>query len=167
MLRLLIGCLAMLALPAQAQTSAEFPKNATVIIQLTGSQMASGSGQDLVPPLLKALRRVGLRYDGGPEVDYAASVEPEMDVGRWVEGADGKVWIYRRSFTVGLTPADQDLEPGGVLSPHFSVTAVLDTPNPDRVDEWNCLITLATRELAARYRPKGHVVVDGARCARR
>jgi hypothetical protein len=35
------------------------------------------------------------------------------------------------------------------------------------VDEFNCLIALATRELAARYKPEGGGVVNGQGCARK
>ncbi len=42
---------------------------------------------------------------------------------------------------------------------------MLITPDEDRVGELDCLIALATRELAARYRPTGHVLVKVSSCA--
>ena len=142
------------------------PEGATFIIQLTGSQYASGLGQYLLPPLSKAFAKTSLRYEGGPGADYAATVEHTYDVGSWHDVKGGKVWLYDTAVTVGLTPAAVDAEPGGKLSPAFSVSARLLTEDADRVDELNCLIALAVGELALRYRRTGHVTVNGARCGR-
>lgn len=155
------------ALPAAADPSPDFPRRSSYIIQLTSSQHASGFAEYLVPPLQKAFRKTGMRYVGGPAVDYAATVETGSDVGSWYGTGSDAQWLYERHVTVGLSPADADIEPQGRLAPHYSVTARLVTPNEDRVDELNCLIALATRELAARYVPKGHVTVNGASCARK
>lgn len=151
---------------AAAETSPAFPRGDSYIIQLTSSQYASGLGDYLVPPLDKAFRRTGMRSEGGPTAKFAATVQRESDVGSWHGTADAKVWLYQRSITLGLSPADVDIEPEGKLSPHFSVTARILTPDADRVDELNCLIALATRELSARYTPRGHVLVNGSGCAR-
>lgn len=162
-----LGLSLAVACPALAQQSAEFPRNASYIVQLTGSQYGSGLGQYLVPPLTKAFAKTGMAYRGGPEAEYAATVESEADTGQWYgKGADA-AWLYERGVTVGLSPADIDLEPQGRLAPAFAVTARLRTPDEDRVDELDCLIALATAELAARYRSRGHVTVDGASCARK
>lgn len=155
-----------LASPARAQQSPDFPKGSSFVIQLTSSQFVSGFGDYLVPPLLDAFLDTGMIYDGGPDPDFAATVDTDSDVGKWVEQDEEQVWIYRRSVTVGLSPADIDVEPQGKLSPSFSVTVLLDTPDQDRVDELNCLIALATRELSYRYRPEGHITVNGQGCAR-
>ncbi|MCB2116712.1 MAG: hypothetical protein KDE00_10550 [Rhodobacteraceae bacterium] len=155
------------AAPAAAQQSADFPASASYIIQLTGSQYSSGLGEYLVPPLDKAFRKTGMRYEGGPGADYAATVETGSDVGRWYGTGEGRQWLYERFVTVGLSPADMDIEPEGKLSPAFSVTVTLVTPNEDRVDELDCLVALATRELAARYQPRGQVRVKGDGCARK
>lgn len=152
---------------AAAEPSPDFPKGGTFIVQLTGTQYGSGLGDYLVPPLVKAFRKTGLRYEGGPGAQYAATVETGSDVGKWYGAGDGRAWLYERFVTVGLSPAGMDVEPGGKLSPAFAVTVNLVTPNEDRVDELDCLIALATRELSARYRPTGHVTVDGSGCARR
>lgn len=155
------------ALPAGAEPSPDFPKSASFIIQLTSSQYSSGFGEYLVPPLDKAFRKTGMRYKGGPGADFTATVETGSDVGKWYGAGDAEEWLYERFVTVGLTPADIDVEPEGRLKPSFSVTVRLVTPNEDRVDELNCLIALATRELAVRYRPTGHVTVNGKDCARK
>ncbi len=151
---------------AAAETSPEFPRGGSYIIQLTSSQYASGLGEYLVPPLDKAFRRTGMRYEGGPKAQFAATVQTESDVGSWHGTGDARVWLYERSVTVGLSPADVDIEPEGKLSPSFSVTVRMLTPDADRVDEMNCLIALATGELSARYKPRGHVLVNGSGCAR-
>ncbi len=154
--------------PALAQQSPEFPRGSSFIIQLKSSQFVSGYGNYLVPPLLRAFRKAGLRYDGGADVDYAATVQTDSDVGKWVAIPDeSTVWIYQRSVTVGLSPADVNIEPRGVLRPWFAVKVLLDTPDQDRVDELNCLIALATAELAYRYRKKGFIVVNGQGCLRK
>ena len=160
-----------LALPASAQQSPDFPKKDKFIIQLTSSQYASGLGEYLVPPLLKAFQKTGMIYAYDTDADFTATVETGADVGKWYEADDdavvAEVWKYERFITVGLSPATMDVEPGGKLAPAFSITVKLVTPNQDRVDELNCLIALATRELAARYTAKGHVLIDGSRCARK
>jgi hypothetical protein len=162
-----ILALVLSAAPAAAQQAAEFPRNASFIIQLTSSQASSGFGAYLVPPLDRAFRKTGLRYEGGPAADYAATIETGSDVGKWHGSGDDRVWLYERFVTVGLSPAEMDVEPEGKLSPAFSITVNLVTPNEDRVDELNCLVALATRELAARYQPTGNVRVNGQGCARK
>ncbi|MDJ0822151.1 MAG: hypothetical protein QNJ09_10145 [Paracoccaceae bacterium] len=169
MKRVLAVCLALVCgSVAFAQQSPDFPRGSSFIIQLTSSQFVSGFGDYLVPPLLRAFRKTGMRYNGRANVDYAATVQTDSDVGKWVAAEDGSsVWIYRRSVTVGLSPADVNIEPKGVLRPWFAVKVVLDTPDQDRVDELNCLIALATAELAYRYKLKGLVKVNGSSCLRK
>jgi hypothetical protein len=152
---------------AAAQQSPDFPRTKSYIIQLTSSQYSSGLGEYLIPPLTKAMRKTGMRYEGGHGAGYAATVEIGSDVGAWYGKGDAQEWLYQSTVTVGLSPADVDVEPEGRLTPSFSVTAKLLTPNADREDEMACLITLATREMAARYVPRGHVTVNGAGCARK
>lgn len=158
---------AILALPVRAEPSPDFPKSESFIIQLTSSQYASGLGDYLVPPLLRAFRKTGMRYLGGPGAAFAATVESRSDVGKWYGSGEERQWLYEREVTVGLSPAGVDIEPGGRLSPSFAVTARLITPDEDRVDELECLIALATREVSLRYRPAGHVTIDGKGCARK
>lgn len=152
--------------PAMAQTSPAFPTGRTYIIELSSSQGSSGLGNYLVPPLTKAFNAAGMRYRGDAGADFAATVQNDYDVGKWHAGAGGRRWLYTRTVTVGLSPAAADISTGNRFSPHFAVSARILTPDADRVDELNCLIALATRELAARYKPKGRVAVDGGSCLR-
>ncbi len=147
---------------AVAQVSAEFPRDSSYIIQLTGS----GLGDYIVPPLLDTFGQTGIEYEGGPGADFAASVETGSDVGAWYNTNAGRVWLYERYVVVGLSPADADIEPEGRLTPWFAVKVILKTENEDRLDELDCLIRLASAELAARYRLRGAVTVDGTVCAR-
>jgi hypothetical protein len=151
--------------PAVAEGA--FPKGESYVIQLTSSQYSSGLGEYLVPPLERAFRKAGLRYEGGPGAVWVATVDPKYDVGAWYGTGAGREWLYTRTVTVGLSPASMDVEPEGRLSPAFSISARLLTPDADRVDELECLIALAVRELAVRYKSTGHVAVNGASCLRR
>jgi hypothetical protein len=150
---------------ALAQSPDRFPAGQTYIIQLTSSQVASGLGEYLVPPLKKAFDASGLVYHGGAGAAYAATIRPSSDVGKWFGSAPDRKWLHTRLVEIGLTPAGEDPEPPRG-SPAFAVTARLVTPDADRVDELNCLVELAVREIAARYRARGRVTVDGAACAR-
>jgi hypothetical protein len=163
---LLFSALSPGAAMAETPGDGAFPKGASYIIQLTSSQAASGLGEYLVPPLLRAMNRTGLVYEGGPGADYAATVEVVSDVGAWYEVGGTEVWLYTLDVSVGLSPSGLDIEPEGRLEPAFAVTARLRTPDGDREDEWTCLIALSARELAARYRPKGTVLVNGSQCLR-
>jgi len=156
-----------LALPAIAQQSPDFPASRSYIIQLTSRQAGSGMGDYLVPPLARAMKKAGLRYRGDAGAEFVATVEAGSDIGRWHGSGADRRWLYQRFLTVGLSPASVDVEPEGKLSPSFAVTVLLTTPDEDRVDELDCLIALATRELAARYRLTGKVKVDGSGCARK
>ncbi|SDC53378.1 hypothetical protein [Ruegeria marina] len=66
-------------------------------------------------------------YDS--EADFAAMIETGADVGKWYEADDAadvaKVWLYKRFVTVGLTPAEIDIEPHGKLTPSFSRTSAV------------------------------------------
>jgi hypothetical protein len=93
-------------------------------------------------------------------------VDSDSDVGAWYPGRDGREWLYTRTVTVGLSPAEADVEPQGRLMPWFAVGARIRTPDEDRVDELDCLIALAARVAVTRYRERGQVLVDGGGCAR-
>jgi len=108
-----------------------------------------------------------MTYTGGSDADFAATVQTGSDVGKWYGKGNATVWLYKRFVTVGLSPADVDIEVRGRLTPRFSVTVKLVTPNQDRVDELNCLIALATLELARRYKANGHINVNGKSCLRK
>ncbi|MFN0115652.1 MAG: hypothetical protein ACKVPY_13340 [Paracoccaceae bacterium] len=156
---------ALLTLPAAAEAGG-LPKGATYIIQLTGSQYASGLGEYIVPPFARALSRTGMKSKVAG-ADFAATLQSESDVGAWYDVQGEEVWLYTLTVTAGLTPAEIDVEPEGVVSPWFSVSARILTEDADRLDEFNCLVALATQELAKRYRPKGQVLIDGRFCNRK
>jgi hypothetical protein len=162
----LTGAALVIALAGGPACAEGVPKGTSYIIQLTSSQYGSGMGEYLVPPLARALDRAGLRSKGGPGADLVATVEPLSDVGAWYPGKAGREWLYTRTVTVGLSPADADVEPEGRLRPWFSVAARIRTVDEDRVDELDCLIALAVRVAAVRYRERGAVLVDGSGCAR-
>jgi len=156
----LFALLALLPLPALADPLA----GKSYIIEMSSSQMASGYGEYLIPPLARALAGSPMRPQNGPGADLVVNIVTDSDVGRWVEGAGGRVWLYTISVTVGISPGETVLPYDG--TPVFGARAVLQTPNPDREDELRCLITLAAKTALAEYRPKGRVKVDGAACGR-
>lgn len=135
------------------------------IIELSSSQYASGYGNNLLPPLVKALKSSGMSDKRGPGADVVVNVQTDSDVGRWVTQNEQKVWIYAISATVGISPEAYAIPYEG--TPAFGIRAVLQTPNPDRQDEMDCLIGLATRTALANYRPKGIFDTDGSTCLRR
>lgn len=159
-MRALILLLALLPLPAFADPLT----GKTYIIEMSSSQMASGYADYLIPPLAKALARSPMTAKNGPGADVVVNIVTGSDVGRWVQTAQGRVWLYTISVTVGISPGETVLPHDG--TPVFGARAELQTPNPDREDELRCLITLAARTALAEYRPKGQVKVDGAACAR-
>lgn len=152
--------LALLACPAQAAPLA----GKSYIIQLSSSQYASGYGRYLVPPLAKVLKASGMQAKSGPGADLVANIETGGDNGRWVGAGAQKLWIYRVTATVGLSLESYAFPDDG--TPQFGVRAVLETPNPDREDEMDCLIDLAARVALRDYRAKGLEVVDGQGCLR-
>lgn len=153
--------LALLASPAAADPLA----GKSYIIQLSSSQYESGYGHYLVPPLAKVLKASGMQAKAGPGADLVANIETGGDTGRWVGAGAQKVWIYKVTATVGLSPESYNFPDDG--KPQFGVRAVLETPNPDREDEMDCLITLAAQVALRDYRPKGLEVVDGQGCLRK
>lgn len=138
----------------------------TYIIELSSSQSASGYGDYLLPPLLKALAGSGMKpwKQLGPGADLVVNVVTDSDVGRWVGTGDAKAWIYTISATVGLSPEAYVIPVEG--TPAFGVRAVLETPNPDREDEMACLIDLATRTALRNWKPEGMEQVDARACLR-
>ena len=96
----LFALLALLPLPALADPLA----GKSYIIEMSSSQMASGYGEYLIPPLARALAGSPMRPQNGPGADLVVNIVTDSDVGRWVEGAGGRVWLYTISVTVGISP---------------------------------------------------------------
>lgn len=163
----ILGVAVLAAQPGQAQQAPAYPRGHSFIVQLTGPQYDSGLGLYLVAPLTRAFRKSGLRYEGSPRAEFVAKIETGADVGSWQGQGAGRQWLYERFIDVSLSPAALDLEPPGQTRPGFAVRVTLRTPDEDRTDELDCLIALAVRELAARYRTTGAVRVNGQSCARR
>jgi hypothetical protein len=154
---------------SQSQTSTGSLAGKSYVIEMTNSQIASGFANDLVPPLVSALNTTGLKQKGGTGAgaDYAISISHDYDVGKWYGEAGHQTWLHTRTITVGITPADGSPWPQGEHSPAFGVSAVLRTPNVDRVDELECVIRVAVTEAAANYRPTGSLRIDAAQCLRK
>lgn len=160
MLRLALA-LSLLAAPAMADPLA----GKSYIIQLSSTQYSSGYGEYLLPPLAKVMAQSGLKAKNGPGADLVVNIEPDSDVGRWVGAGENRVWLYTISATVGISPESYMIPFDG--TPVFGITASLQTPNPDRQDEMDCLITLAARTALKNYRPSGVFKTDGSACARK
>lgn len=155
----------LLALLLATPAAADPLTGKSYIIQLSSSQYSSGYGNYLLPPLAKVLAHSGLKSQNGPGADVMVNVETDSDVGRWVGKGDGRVWTYTISATVGISPEAYVIPFEG--TPAFGVRAVLETPNPDRQDEMDCLITLAARTALENYQPAGILKTDGSSCLRR
>lgn len=155
--------LALLPLPAFAGPLS----GKSYIVELSSSQSASGYGDYLLPPLLKALEASDLKpwTTLGPGADVVVNVVTGSDVGQWVKQGDQKVWLYTISATIGVSPESYVLPYDG--TPAFGVTVRLVTPNPDRVDEMDCLIDMGVKVALRDYQPTGALVVDGQACARK
>ena len=152
------------AAAAQAGPSA-FPAGGSYIIQMESTQVASGLAEYLVPPLVKAMDASGLIYRAGSGAEFAATLKTSSDVGKWFGAGGSRRWLYSRQVLVGLSPEGHAPRSGELTSdPAFGVTVRLITENADRTDELDCLVDLAVKTLAARYRRTGRVAVDGQSC---
>ncbi len=147
------------------QAAADPLSGKSYIIELSSTQSSSGYGEYLLPPLLKVMQRSGLKAQNGPGADLVVNIKPASDVGRWVGAGETRVWLYTISATVGISPESYMIPFDG--TPVYGVTASLQTPNPDRQDEMDCLITLAARTALKNYRPAGVFKTDGSACARK
>lgn len=162
-MRALLLPLLLLATPALAGPLS----GKSYIVELSSSQSASGYGEYLLPPLLRALEASDLTpwTTLGPGADVVVNVVTGSDVGQWVKQGDQKVWLYTISATVGISPESYAIPYDG--TPAFGVTVRLVTPNPDRVDEMDCLIDMGVKVALRDYQPAGALVVDGQSCARK
>lgn len=156
--------LALVALPAGADTLTGLLSGKSFIIQMSSSQYSSGYGQYLLPPLQQVMSTSGMRAQRGPGAEVVVNVETDSDVGQWVARGGGQVWLYTIAATVGLSPESYEIPWEG--TPAFGVRASLLTTNPDRQKEWDCLIKLAARTALQNYRPEGLLGVDGQGCNR-
>ena len=161
-MRRLVLILTLFALPAAANPLA----GRSYIIEMSSSQMASGYANYLLPPLMQVMRGSGLTPRNGPGADVVVNIQTDSDVGQWVDGAEGQVWLYTISVTFGISPESHVIPYEG--TPAFGIRAELMTPNPDRDDELACLIGLAGRTALKNYREGGGVFrTDGQSCLRK
>lgn len=137
----------------------------TYVVEVSSSQSSSGYAEFLLPPLLAELDRSDLGPSKGPDADVVVNIVTEADVGRWIGTGSGREWIYTVRITVGVSPASTNLPLDG--TPVYGVTAVLRTPDSDRMDELACLTRLAARTALRNYRPTGLFQTDGQSCLRR
>ena len=135
------------------------------MIDLTSSQLDSGYADYLLPPLLDTLARSRMTPARRPPADVIVTIATASDVGRWMATGAGRAWIHTMTVTVGISPEAYPIPID--RTPAFGVRARLLTPNPDREDELDCMIRLATRTAIANYRPAGLFETDGASCLRR
>lgn len=157
-MRHVILALILLATPATADPLT----GKTYIIELSSSQYASGYGNYLIPPLAAVMAKSGLTAKSGPGADVVVNIMTDSDVGRWVGTGAGRVWMYTISATIGISPEAYAIPYDG--TPAFGITAALQTPNPDRQPEMDCLIKLAARTALKNYRETGIFPVDGSSC---
>jgi hypothetical protein len=110
------------------------------------------------------MKASGMQAKSGPGADLVVNVETGGDQGHWLGTGAAKRWLYTVTATVGLSPESYEIPYDG--TPKFGVRATLETPNPDREDEMDCLISLAARTALRDYRDKGLEAVDGQHCLR-
>ncbi|UVC09709.1 hypothetical protein IHQ71_03570 [Rhizobium sp. TH2] len=139
-------------------------KGKSYMLEMASTQ--SGLTEFYVPPMGEALDAAGLTPKSGlgPGADVIVNLVHTYDVGKWVKTASGREWLYTIRFTAGISPEAYFIPHDG--TPQFGVEAALVTPNPDREDEWRCLIKLAVSEAAARYQETGLIRISGQKCLR-
>lgn len=159
------ACLAS-GLSAFAAQAASPLDGKTYIIEVSSSQSKSGYGDYLLPPLMRAIEKSGLKpWKPAPGADVVFNIVTHSDVGQWMQTAKGREWLYTQTIIVGVSPESYAIPFEG--TPQFGVAATLITPNSDREDELACLIGLAAREAIARYTPNGIIKVSGQSCLRK
>lgn len=158
------GALFAFLLVAHTVQAASPLKGKSYMLQMASTQ--SSLTEFYVPPMADALDAAGLTPKSGlgPGADVIVNLVHTYDVGKWVETASGREWLYTIRFTAGISPEAYPIPHDG--TPQFGVEAALVTPNPDREDEWRCLIRLAVSEAAARYQKTGLIRVSGQKCLR-
>jgi hypothetical protein len=155
--------LSLIAPPVQAAAPLD---GKTYIVYVSSLQSDSGYIAYLLPPMGRAIARAGLKpAKPAPGADVVFNIVTDSDVGQWMEGANGREWLYTVTITIGISPESYVIPFEG--TPQFGVAVSLITPNGDREDELACLIELATREAIARYQPRGLIKLSGQSCLRK
>ena len=153
---------ALLAIPVAPAAAEGAPKGRSYVVMMTQSQISSGLARHLVPPLVDALDRAGLKNAKGPTAEWVVSVETSADQGAWLGTGESRRW--RHQGTVSVTFAPNEGFPRKPETATFSVDAKIVTANPDRPEEYRCLVDLAVRTALSRWRESGRIEVRGAEC---
>ena len=155
-----VGLLATaLAVPVRAD---EAPVGRSYVVMMTQPQIASGLARHLVPPLTDALDRAGMVNAKGPTAEWVVSVDGEADNGTWLGAGESRRWRHQRTVSVAFAPNQGFPRKPDVTT--FTVAAKVVTADPDRVDEFRCLVDLAVKTAIARWRKSGRIEVHGVDC---
>ena len=140
------------------------PTGRGYVVMMTRPQIDSGLVRHLLPPLTDALDRAGMVNAKGPSAEWVVSVESASDDGSWLGTGESRRWRHRR--TVSLTFARNEGFPRRPDTATFTVEAHDVTADPDRPDEYRCLVDLAVRTALSRWRASGRIEVRGVECER-
>ncbi len=140
------------------------PNGRSYVVMMTQAQIGSGLARHLVPPLTAALDRAGMVNAKGPTAEWVVSVETSADDGGWLGSGESRRW--RHKGTVSVTFAPNEGFPRKPETATFTVDAKIVTADPDRPDEYRCLVDLAVRTALAQWRRSGRIEVGGVECER-
>lgn len=152
----------LLAAPRPAAAAESAPKGRTYVVMMTQSQIGSGLARHLVPPMTDALDRIGMVNAKGPTAEWVVSLESEADNGTWLGSGESRRWRHTRTVEVAFAPNEGF--PRKPETRRFTVAAQVVTANPDRTDEFKCLVDLAVKTAFARWQSSGRIVVRGVEC---
>lgn len=152
----------LLAAPLRVDAAESAPKGRGYVVMMTQSQISSGLARHLVPPMVDALDRIGMVNAKGPTAEWVVSVESEADHGAWLGSGESRRWRHTR--TVSVTFAPNEGFPRKPETRRFTVAAEVVTANPDRPDEFRCLVDLAVKTAFARWKASGRIAVRGVEC---
>lgn len=138
------------------------PIGHTYVVMMTRSQIAAGLPRHLLPPLTDALDRAGLKNARGPTAEWVVTVETSADRGDWLGVGESRRWRHNSTVSVGF--ARNEGFPRKPGTPTFTVDARVVTANPDRPDEYRCLVDLAVKTAMKRWQPQGRIAVHGIEC---
>jgi hypothetical protein len=158
------AAVAFLATPIAALAAEAAPKGRSYVVMMTQAQISSGLARHLVPPLTAALDRAGMTNAKGPTAEWVVSVETSTDNGAWLGVGESRRW--RHQGTVSVTFAPNEGFPRKPETTTFTVDAKIVTADPDRPDEYRCLVDLAVRTALAKWRRSGRIEVRGVDCER-
>jgi hypothetical protein len=138
------------------------PKGRSYVVMMTQTQISSGLARHLVPPMVDALDRAGMTNAKGPGAEWVVSVESSADHGAWLGSGESRRWRHVR--TVSVTFAPNEGFPRKAETSTFTVDARVVTADPDRTDEFRCLVDLAVKTAMTRWKKSGRVAVQGVAC---